>query len=134
MTVVRSRVQFHIRAYCVASGALTLYLFTKSLALFAAEPYTPPSASLYTDVDLRLHLTNTSLQTETGDENVRLFEELVGSTVIIDGHASKRLSAAEISDINEQMAFVLAEVFKAGIAVPVHFQVILPRDMQHIHH
>lgn len=92
--------KFHIRVYCVASGALSVFLYTRTLALFSALPYTTPSKppgdsedAQVEDIDLAPHLTNTSLQTERGEAGVRLLDELVGchalgSPVIgLNGHS-----------------------------------------------
>ncbi|KAL1714848.1 tubulin-tyrosine ligase family-domain-containing protein [Schizophyllum commune] len=105
--------QFHLRAYCVASGALTLYLFDRILALFSSVPYTPPQPSSDdVNIDLAPHLTNTSLQTHRGEEGVRLLDELATFT------------KAHIADIVSQMTQILSETFKAAMANPVHFQPI----------
>ncbi|KAI0932341.1 hypothetical protein AcW2_000999 [Taiwanofungus camphoratus] len=81
--------KFHLRVYCVASGALTVYLYTRILALFSAVPYSAPRvpAKDLSDVhavneNLAAHLTNTSLQTERGEAGVRLLDELVGCHVL----------------------------------------------------
>ncbi|KAJ6509221.1 tubulin-tyrosine ligase [Mycena vitilis] len=120
--------KFHLRAYCVASGALQVYLFDKILALFSAVPYAPPSAEVDEDgdslpVDLGPHLTNTSLQTDRGEEGVRLFNELV-SCHILSGPENSRaqFSAEDLKAIVDQMVVTLAETFKAALENPVHFQ------------
>ncbi|KAJ3714408.1 hypothetical protein C8R42DRAFT_747627 [Lentinula raphanica] len=80
--------KFHLRAYCVASGALTLYLYNRVLALFSSLPYTVPNASdssTSTQADLAPHLTNTSLQTHRGEQGVRLLNELIGCHILSDG-------------------------------------------------
>ncbi|KAJ3718805.1 tubulin-tyrosine ligase family-domain-containing protein, partial [Lentinula raphanica] len=77
--------KFHLRAYCVASGALTLYLYNRVLALFSSLPYTVPNASdssTSTQADLAPHLTNTSLQTHRGEQGVRLLNELIGCHIL----------------------------------------------------
>jgi len=130
--------KFHIRAYCVASGALSLYLYPRFLALFAAKPYTPPRRSENKDnnddddndapspLDLAPHLTNTSLQQECGDENVRLLSELVGSRVIsIEGKGGEQhFSEEDVKDITDQVAELLADTFRAAINSPIHFQAL----------
>ena len=87
-----SHVQFHLRVYCVASGAIKVFMYDRILALFSAVPYKPPSKqSGGGEVDLAAHLTNTSLQTERGEEGVRLLDELVGCHILsAPQHASRR--------------------------------------------
>ncbi|KAH9937589.1 tubulin-tyrosine ligase family-domain-containing protein [Fomitopsis serialis] len=80
--------KFHLRVYCVASGALTVYMYTRMLALFSVVPYAAPGSSAdkstadYVNEDLTAHLTNTSLQTDHGEAGVRLFDELVGCRIL----------------------------------------------------
>ncbi|PCH33551.1 tubulin-tyrosine ligase [Wolfiporia cocos MD-104 SS10] len=80
--------KFHLRVYCVASGALQVYMYTRILALFSAVPYKPPGAAsegtsnLDINENLAAHLTNTSLQTERGEAGVRLFDELIGCHIL----------------------------------------------------
>ncbi|EIW64763.1 tubulin-tyrosine ligase [Trametes versicolor FP-101664 SS1] len=78
--------KFHLRVYCVASGAIKVYVYDRILALFSAVPYIPPSKQEHGGeagaLDLAPHLTNTSLQTERGEAGVRLLEELVGCHVL----------------------------------------------------
>ncbi|KAJ7785987.1 tubulin-tyrosine ligase [Mycena metata] len=122
--------KFHLRAYCVASGALKVYLFNKILALFSAVPYVQPSTEEDEDgdplpVDLGPHLTNTSLQSDRGEEGVRLFEELI-SCQILSGPSNARaqFSAEDMKSIIDQIIVVLAETFKAALENPIHFQPI----------
>lgn len=133
--------QFHLRAYCVASGALKLYLCPRILALFASTPYSSPKMTLGADgseseeegaIDLRPHLTNTSLQTDNADvdANVRLLDELVGSPIYsqhgsnVSGRDARRvLSRDDVDGIVDQVAAILAETFNAALTLPVHFQV-----------
>lgn len=120
--------QFHLRAYCVASGALQLYLYDRILALFCSVPYSRPgidksNGELYPK-DLQAHLTNTSLQTGNGERGVRMFDELVGCSI-----RKKHTDSIDIftendrRNILEQMTLVLAETFRAALQTPVHFQV-----------
>ncbi|KAF2761418.1 TTL-domain-containing protein [Pseudovirgaria hyperparasitica] len=53
--------KFHIRTYVLAVGALKVYVHKPMLALFAAQPYSPPWEADSADA-LRAHLTNTCLQ------------------------------------------------------------------------
>jgi len=118
--------QFHLRAYCVAAGDLTLYLYTRVLALFSSKPYTPPAPATDGGIDLAPHLTNSSLQTHRG-EGVRLFDELVGCHVMSGdpggGPGSILLAQSHLENIQDQMADTLSETFKAAIQSPIHFQV-----------
>lgn len=105
-----------MRAYCVAQGALKVFLFDKVLALFSAAPYVQPSAEEDEDgdplpVDLGPHLTNTSLQAERGEEGVRLFSELI-SCQILSGPERSQFSTEDMKAILDQMVVVLAETFK----------------------
>ncbi|KAL0950985.1 hypothetical protein HGRIS_007732 [Hohenbuehelia grisea] len=118
--------KFHLRAYVVCSGALTVYLYPRVLALFSAMPYVSPTAGDggTSSIDLGPHLTNTSLQTHRGEEGVRLLDELIGCSVL--SHSGDQsdwvLSAADVENIRNQMAEVLAETFKAALENPIHFQ------------
>ncbi|KAJ3719732.1 tubulin-tyrosine ligase [Lentinula raphanica] len=120
--------KFHLRAYCVASGALTLYLYNRVLALFSSLPYTVPNASdssTSTQVDLAPHLTNTSLQTHRGEQGVRLLNELVGCHILSDGFEDHPiLTLDDVDDILGQISSVLSETFKAALENPIHFQAI----------
>lgn len=106
--------------YCIASGALTLYISPHILALFATDPYAAPTSA--TAENLAPHLTNTCLQPEAGEANVRLLSELAGSPFF--GSRTGTLTAEDIVKICEQGADVLAETFRAAVASPVHFQVL----------
>ena len=106
-----------------------MYLYTHILALFSSQPYSAPVEGVHDGPDARAlagHLTNTSLQTERGEQGVRLLAELVGSTVLSSGaHRSEceTLSADDVVTVQDQIADVLAEMFDAALATPVHFQV-----------
>jgi len=120
--------KFHLRAYCVAQGAIKVFLFDKVLALFSAVPYVQPSAEEDEDgdplpVDLGPHLTNTSLQADRGEEGVRLFSELVSCHILSspDG-ARAQFSTEDMKTIIDQITTILAETFKAALENPIHFQ------------
>ncbi|KAJ7630636.1 tubulin-tyrosine ligase [Roridomyces roridus] len=120
-------VKFHLRTYCVASGAIEVFVFNKILALFSPVPYSEPTAEEDEDgdplpVDLAPHLTNTSLQKDHGEEGVRLLEELVGSHVLSGPKAP--FTNEDVKSIMDQMVVVLGETFKAAVETPVHFQPI----------
>ena len=118
--------KFHLRAYCVAEGALNVYLFPKILALFSSVPYSRPSlreGEDETTMDLRAHLTNSALQTELGEENVRLLTELVGST-ILSGTERRKFTEQDVAQLTDHVALILGEVFKPGLDSVIHFQVL----------
>jgi len=120
--------KFHLRAYCVAEGALNVYVFPKILALFSSVPYSRPSLQEEgedeTTIDLRAHLTNSALQTELGEENVRLLTELIGST-ILSGTERRKFTEVDVARLTDQVALILGEVFKPGLDSVVHFQVLI---------
>uniref|UniRef100_A0A0W0G2P6 Tubulin-tyrosine ligase n=1 Tax=Moniliophthora roreri TaxID=221103 RepID=A0A0W0G2P6_MONRR len=114
-------IQFHLRAYCVASGALTLYLYARVLALFSATPYEEPGSHNGT-IDLSCHLTNTCLQVnDHGQEGVRLLDELEGCHVLSEP-GDIIFTEDDISELKNQMRTVLAETFNAALRDPVNFQ------------
>ncbi|KAI5124716.1 hypothetical protein M0805_004322 [Coniferiporia weirii] len=114
--------KFHLRAYCVASGSLTIYLYPRVLALFSSEPYSKPTASHETSeaLDMRPHLTNTCLQEDQGERNVRLLQELVGSRVC--SSPEDKFTEEDATSLLRQMSEILGETFKAALQMPVHFQ------------
>ncbi|TFY81546.1 hypothetical protein EWM64_g2472 [Hericium alpestre] len=120
--------KFHLRAYCVASGALKVYLYTRILALFSSLPFKLPASEDAKDANPNLarHLTNTSLQTHRGEEGVRLLDELVGCHILSDSQAKAGLrplfTSEDVATIQDQIAEVLAETFKAAVETAVHFQ------------
>lgn len=96
--------KFHLRAYVLCVGGLSVYLFDDILALFASMDYKPPDVRMENHnqdedsnddeeskriVDLRRHLTNTCLQedgTPTNDnrpeeKNVHLLDDLVDARI-----------------------------------------------------
>lgn len=114
-------------------------MYPRILALFSDVPYSPPvigeisQDGRHIPVDLRPHLTNTSLQTSRGGEGVFLLDELVGCHVLSSSGTSKndlgkilQLTVNDIASIKDQMADVLSETFKAALEMPVHFQVCSP--------
>lgn len=110
----------------MASGALTLYLYNRVLALFSSVPYETP-VSQEASLDLAPHLTNTSLQAHRGEEGVRLFDELVGCHILSTPGSTEQenrtLASEDVSDIIDQIVLVLAETFKAALENPINFQV-----------
>ncbi|EKM83751.1 hypothetical protein AGABI1DRAFT_66676 [Agaricus bisporus var. burnettii JB137-S8] len=118
--------KFHLRAYCVASGALQLYLYDRVLALFCSTPYSQPRSSadeLY-PANLESHLTNTSLQIDGGEEGVRLLDELIGCHSFEEGRSDSIgiFTKNDKAIILGQMTEILKETFRAALATPVHFQ------------
>ncbi|KAF8832484.1 hypothetical protein HHX47_DHR1001769 [Lentinula edodes] len=87
-------------------------------------PYSTPS-SQDKILDLAPHLTNTSLQTNRGEEGVRLLNELIGCHILSTGSEQQIiLTAEDVSDILHQIEVVLAETFKAALENPINFQAI----------
>ncbi|KAG8836401.1 hypothetical protein FRC17_003311 [Serendipita sp. 399] len=124
--------KFHLRAYCVAQGALKVHLFTRILALFSSMEYAPPSAETEGSSDLSAHLTNTALQEQHGEENVRLLQELIGSRMLSADSRSVeivRLTEEDVNLIIDEVAASLGEAFRACLTSPVHFQVIVCTSM-----
>jgi tubulin---tyrosine ligase len=94
------------------------------LALFSAVPYSTPAEDEDSSIDLRPHLTNTSLQTYRGEEGVRLLNELVGCDMLCDSGHQWKLAAEHVNYIVDQVADILAETFRAALEdSSVHFQV-----------
>jgi tubulin---tyrosine ligase len=78
-------------------------------------------------MDLSPHLTNTCLQQDHGEANVRLLEELVGCRICNDGvNNAVSLTEEDVKDITTQITVILAQSFKAALQNPVHFQVSIP--------
>lgn len=95
------------------------------MALFSSVAYTPPDISATGEsgrIDLRPHLTNTSLQTGLGESNVFLLDELEGCHILSGNEEGSVFSRSHIDDLVKQMAGVVAEVFRAALQNPVHFQ------------
>ena len=115
---------------------MRLYMYTRILALFSSEAYTPPQAfgeDEGVELNLAPHLTNTSLQSHRGEEGVRLLDELVGLQILSGTKGCASLTAEHLEGIQTQMAETLSETFKAALALPIHFQVTLSlRSMMHL--
>ena len=96
------------------------------LALFAGTAYAPPSLDpedTPEDMDLSPHLTNTALQENVDESSVRLLRELVGCDILsISEPNSSVFLLEDVRNIEDQVADVLAETFKAALASAVHFQ------------
>ncbi|KAG9053677.1 hypothetical protein FS842_007479, partial [Serendipita sp. 407] len=76
---------------------------------------------------LSAHLTNTALQAQHGEENVRLLQELVGSRLFSASSQNvetARLTQGDVDFIIDEVAASLGEVFRACLTSPVHFQTL----------
>jgi tubulin---tyrosine ligase len=109
-----NRRKFHVRTYVLAVGALRVYVYRPMLALFAANPYTPPMREGASD--LRAHLTNTCFQDEsTKSTSVHPFWDLDASDI----------STNWKNGVFEQICQVTGEVFEAAAKEQmVHFQTL----------
>lgn len=107
--------------YCVASGALKVYLYTRILALFSSVPFVLPEAG-DPNPSLEPHLTNTSLQSDQGEAGVRLLNELIGCQILSPGW-DRKLTEEDVDDLTTQLCETLSETFKAALESPIHFQV-----------
>ena len=89
--------------------------------MFSSEPYEPPSQS--TGTDLKPHLTNTCLQEDHGEQNVRLLDELIGCQILSDDPiGGTSFTADDVSAIKDRVGAVACETFKAALQFPIHFQ------------
>ncbi|KAH8884713.1 sure-like protein [Thozetella sp. PMI_491] len=109
--------KFHIRTYVLAVGSLKVYVYSDMLALFAAKPYQPPSASLDgaddEPIDLDAHLTNTCLQGPA----------VAAEASSVHRFADLPLTAEQHSSIQNQICEVTGELFEAAArGMMVHFQ------------
>lgn len=88
-------------------------------------PYQEPfqAADTSSVMDLRPHLTNTCLQEGQDEGNVRLLQELIGSSVLSSPHEKAAITQEDVSNIMKQMEDILRETFTAALQMPVHFQV-----------
>ena len=109
--------------YCVAAGALKVYLYTRILALFSPVPFVLPEGG-DSKPSLAPHLTNTSLQADQGEASVRLLDELVGCQ-ILSPTWDRKLTEEDVNDLTSQIGEILSETFKAALGNPVHFQVTI---------
>ncbi len=108
--------------YCIASGALTVYFYTSVLALFSSKPFALPAPATGDIIDLAPHLTNSSLQTDRGEDGVRLLDELVGCHILSRGapdlpgsDPDSTLTSDHLANIQDQIADALAETFTAEL-------------------
>ncbi|KAG8686339.1 hypothetical protein FRC11_009098 [Ceratobasidium sp. 423] len=119
--------KFHLRVYCVASGALKIFMSPNILALFAGTAYAPPPLLLEDDpieMDLSPHLTNTALQDNVHESSIRLLKELIGCDILSAPCSGTTFRLEDVQDIEDQVSGILAETFKAALTSAVHFQVL----------
>ncbi|CAO1634714.1 unnamed protein product [Sympodiomycopsis kandeliae] len=120
--------KFHLRAYVLCIGGLSVYVCDEMLALFAPSSYQPPDSNTEQDgsqPDPRIHLTNTCLHsdgTSTTDgrlasENVHLFSDLCNSNSIPyrlpSSDSTSNLTPKDLSTIKELSAKTIGESFEA---------------------
>ncbi|KAF2453352.1 tubulin-tyrosine ligase family-domain-containing protein [Lineolata rhizophorae] len=130
--------KFHIRAYVLAAGALTVWVYQPMLALFAADTYSKP---LWETEGLKAHLTNTCLQTADGnmerEGSVRLFWDLPDKVRLAPSSLKEQRQAIEQKghdlqaskswkdSVFEQICVTVSELFEAAArGQAVHFQVL----------
>jgi tubulin--tyrosine ligase len=110
--------KFHIRTYVLATGALQIYVYRPTLALFAARPYLPPWHADDRAEALKAHLTNTCLQ-DSGDRegSVSAFWSLPDSLPTHpNAHDWKQ-------KIFTQLCAITGETFEAAArGMGIHFQ------------
>ncbi|OCF62092.1 cytoplasmic protein [Kwoniella mangroviensis CBS 10435] len=118
--------KFHLRAYVLLTSAYTVHLSRTMLALFSGSPYTPPRSSKEgEELDLRPHLTNTCLQTDSfgapapPEELVKLFWELEGldaMSSVKDGKYEFKGSVTKewLEAVFNKSGGVVGEAVKAG--------------------
>jgi tubulin---tyrosine ligase len=116
---------------------MTVYLYTRILALFSSAPYhhpsQQPSSALNDPDELAPHLTNSSLQIHRGDAGVRMLDELAGCHILSSSQTGV-FSERDVDCILREIASVLAETFHAALANPVHFQVSMNVVNIHLAH
>ena len=115
--------KFHIRTYLLAFGALKVYVYRRMLALFAAQPYTAPSASEGTpNEDLASHLTNTCLQSGEREGSVHEFWHLPSNIPSLHQDSGK-VKEDWKQDVFIQICKITGEIFEAAArSMSVHFQ------------
>lgn len=106
--------KFHIRTYVLAVGSLKVYVYRQMLALFAADPYTPPWTP---DTLFTAHLTNTCLQDGSREGSVQSFWDLPSTHTILPP-TWKNSTFSQICELT-------GEIFEAAAkGMMVHFQTI----------
>jgi tubulin--tyrosine ligase len=109
--------KFHIRTYVLAVGALKVYVYKPMLALFAGNPYSPPSSE-ETAPDLSAHLTNTCLQTGEREGSVHAFWSLPSTLPDL-----KTQTSDWRGHVFKQICDATGQVFEAAArSMSIHFQ------------
>ncbi|RPD82658.1 hypothetical protein L226DRAFT_549318 [Lentinus tigrinus ALCF2SS1-7] len=134
--------KFHLRVYCVASGAIKVYMYDRILALFSAVPYKHPSKQSgegknVGELDLAAHLTNTSLQQERGEEGVRLLDELIGCHIVSAPHAPLRrqpLPPRAMGVAMDPETMRAARKNQAELAQETQYPTLTPEDIENLKH
>ena len=107
--------KFHIRTYCLAVGAMDVYVYDEMLALLALKPYQPLS-NPKTEFDPMVHVSNTCIQTGHQDfvesDSVQLFWQLPSIDHDVKVHIFK------------QICRMMHDVFDAVVHAPTQFQPI----------
>lgn len=113
--------KFHLRAYVLCVGGLSVYLMDDMLALFATDEYKSPSGS---GADMRGHLTNTCVGVRAAGSaplptaNVFLLSDLVGKAI-----PGGQLTEAHLKSIRASAANVVGTTFEAAArTAAVHWQ------------
>ena len=111
--------KFHLRAYVLAVGALSAYLYSDVLTLFSLKPYAPHDLA-----DTAAHITNTCCQAVGGEEDearavglLRLLPERLAA----EGALPLSDARERCGDALRQMRDVLGGVF-AAVAAELSFQ------------
>ncbi|KAM0793185.1 hypothetical protein ACM66B_000656 [Microbotryomycetes sp. NB124-2] len=121
--------KFHLRVYVVAAGSLRVYVHRPFLALFAPVEYESPTESDDGRVNLASHLTNTCLQSSSeqysrADLAVSTLSALVGKTILSGTRKGEKLGQDDVRRIEDQVADVTAELFKAAVGAATSFQTL----------
>ncbi|KAK3903821.1 survival protein sure-like phosphatase/nucleotidase [Staphylotrichum tortipilum] len=109
--------KFHLRVYVLCLGSLRVYVYDDMLALFAAEPYTPPS---YDTARLDAHLTNTCLQAPSDSTTAKGSDLEHGAVHLF---SSLPLAPGLMESVKAQIREVTGDLFEAAArGMTVHFQ------------
>lgn len=111
----------------MASGALSVYAFSRVLTLFSTVPYQSPTVD-ESRINLAAHITNTSSQPQYGESAVRLLSELAGCQLVSSQapysvESNCAFTSEDIEVIMKGICDILAETFQATLELPAYFQV-----------
>lgn len=134
--------KFHLRAYVICVGGLSVYLCDEMLALFAPRKYSLPphdddddddadQGAAGCNIDTRVHLTNTCLHAQEGDEetgqgNVHLLSRLCdeGASCALPHPASsssssstpppRPLTLSDLAHIRQLAATTIGTIFSSA--------------------